>query len=200
MLRWFPLEGRSPPPRQRVKKFNKQLFENSPLSGSAIDQDYSRDPDRLYGDLDSQSPNLAILKEKPEHRMIVYLKAQGLSNNEIAERTGYTYPWVSQITRQPWFKQRLVAEMKESGRDSIQDMLKVTAADSVQTLIELRDTSDSPAVRKAAASDLLDRYLGKPTMRVESTNSNKVTYEDVTGIDKELLKVNEELKRLSGHV
>jgi len=176
------------------------LFENSPLSGSAIDQDYSRDPDRLYGDLDSQSPNLAILKEKPEHRMIVYLKAQGLSNNEIAERTGYTYPWVSQITRQPWFKQRLVAEMKESGRDSIQDMLKVTAADSVQTLIELRDTSDSPAVRKAAASDLLDRYLGKPTMRVESTNSNKVTYEDVTGIDKELLKVNEELKRLSGHV
>ena len=177
--------------------FNKQLFKNSPLSGSIVEQDYARDPDRLFGDVNN--PNLVILKEKPEHRLIVYLKAQGLSNNDIAERTGYTYPWVSQITRQPWFKQRLIDELKVSGRDLIHETLRVEAPECIATLVDLRDNSESPAVRLGASKDLLDRYLGKATQRVESTSTTHVTHEDVTGIDKELLEVNRELKRLSGH-
>src|SRR5262245_42118388 len=71
--------------------FNPQLYETSPLSASQIEQDYEANPNRLFND---RPPNLRILHEKPEHRVLVFLKAQGLSNTEIAQRTGYQIAWV----------------------------------------------------------------------------------------------------------
>src|SRR5882724_4879245 len=90
------------------------LFER--IASEPVNEAYESSPDALYN---SSEPSFAVLHEKPEHRIIVYLKGQGLSNTEIAKRCGYTNGWVSQVTRQPWFRLRLVQELKEAGIDAI---------------------------------------------------------------------------------
>lgn len=181
---------------EKAPILNKQLYENSSLSGSEIEQDYAQDPDALYN---SKAPNLAILHEKPEHRVIIFLKAQGLSYREISDRTGHTIPWISQVLRQPWARARLVKEIQSAGRDAVQELIKAAAEDSVFTLIEQRDNEKAkPAERINAANSLLDRFLGKPTQKVEShiTTSNLKTIED---LERQLKDVEAEEKRLTGN-
>jgi hypothetical protein len=115
-----------------------------------------------------QLPSVLIKHEKVEHRIMLFLKAQGKSNREVAEFLGYSDAQVSQVVRQPWFLEALRELLDVIGGDLIQMTLKGAAMDSVVTLIDIRDDIKAPAaVRKAAASDLLDRYLGKPKQSVE---------------------------------
>ena len=176
--------------------FNPQLYENSPLSGSQIEQDYEGNPNRLYND---KAPNLRILHEKPEHRVLIFLKAQGLSNTEIAKRTGYQVAWVGQVLRQPWVRQRLVEEMQSAGVDAVQTVIKSAALDSVWRLVDERDNEKArPSERISAANALLDRFLGKPVAKVESTSD--VTHHDATtldDIDRRLAELKAEEQRLT---
>lgn len=178
---------------------NRQLFENSELSSHPVVEAERNDPDRLFSSDDRShihdSPNLAIIHEKPEHRIIVYLKAQGLSNKEVADRTGYTQPWISQLTRQPWFRLRLVQELKDAGVDQIQSVLKSTALDSIFTLIDIRDDANAPkAARSACANSLLDRLLGRPKQTVEHEEKSLPKTSEITAIDKELQELDQRLK------
>jgi len=75
--------------------------------------------DGLHGRRD---PNIPIIHEKPEHRLILILKLKGFSNREIAKEMGYTEAWVSQVTRQSWFQSMLVDKMAEAG-DKVLDRL-----------------------------------------------------------------------------
>lgn len=179
----------------KAPPFNKQLFENSPLSGSEVEQDYKGLTNGLYND---RQPNLAVLSEKPEHRIVIFLKAQGMSNNEIAKRTGYTYPWVSQLLRQPWARVRLVEEITASGRNAVEEMLKAAAEDSVYTLITERDNPTAkPAERISAANSLLDRFLGKPTQKVEQTiKTGKL--DSLEDTERELAALEQEEARIRG--
>ena len=174
---------------------NAQLYEGSELSGSAVAQDYAEHPDALYGD---RPPNLRVQAEKPEHRIVLFLKGQGMSNNEIARRTGYTYPWISQLLRQPWARKRLVEEITAQGRDAVGEIIKSAAEDSVWTLINERDNgSAKPAERISAANSLLDRFLGKPTQKVEQTIKTGPlnTLEET---ERELVALQQEEARLMG--
>lgn len=178
-------------PEGEVKPFNRQLYQNG------YDQDptawmYAESDLRLHND---RPPNLGIVHEKPEHRVIVYMKAQGLSNTEVAERTGYGIAWVGQICRQPWFRLQLVNELREAGVDQIHSVLKASALDSVWTLIDIRDDKEAPkAVRKACSDSLLDRYLGKATQRIESDNVPPPP------ANSELGKLDAEIKRLESQL
>lgn len=181
------------------KPINRQLFANSVLHDDPVVEAERNDPDRLFSCKGATNlkdePNLAIIHEKPEHRLIVYLKAQGHSNKEIADRTGYTQPWVSQLTRQPWFRLRLVQELKEAGVDAIESVLKSTALDSVFTLIDLRDDVSAPkAVRSACANSLLDRFRGKPVQTVQHEEKRLPKTSEITAIDKELADLDSQLK------
>ena len=143
-------------------RVNKQLFSERP-SG---DGTYYDQKDRLSND---KPPNLTILHERPEHRIMVYLKGQGLSNKEIADRCGYGYQWVCQIVRQPWFRQAFLAEVKEAGRDVVETFLKGEVLNSVVTLVEIRDDIEAKeATRVAAANAILDRALGRPTQHIKT--------------------------------
>lgn len=144
------------------QKVNKQLYANSPLAGSAVEAAAKE------GLFNTKLPNLAIVHEKPEHRQIVFFKAQGFTNREIAARTDYTEPWISQITRQPWFQIRLLAEMNLANRGSIQDFVQAQLEPSILALIDLRDHAESEPVKLGATINMLDRILGKPVQRVES--------------------------------
>lgn len=177
---------------------NRQLFANSVLHTDPVVEAERNDPDRLFsssgGEYLKDEPNLAIMHEKPVHRLIVYLKAQGHSNKEIADRTGMTQAWVSQITRQPWFRLRLVQELKEAGVDAIESVLKSTALDSVFTLIDLRDDQSAPkAVRSACANSLLDRFRGKPVQTIQHEEKRLPTSPEIAAIDSQIKEIDQQL-------
>lgn len=172
---------------------NKQLFVNNPLSASAVAAEVTERPDSLYA---AKPPNLAIQSEKPIHRSIVFLKAEGLTNREIADRTGYTEAWVSQITRQPWFQKALLDELKKVGRTSLHAFLEVQAHDTALKLVHLRDNASSESVQLSACNQILDRFLGKPIARTEQRVEVHTVEERVSTIDLQIQNLEAEEKRL----
>jgi hypothetical protein len=174
-------------------KPNGQLFTQSPLRNAQVTQDYYLSGDKLEA---SKEPNLAILHEKPEHRLLVYLKAQGKSNRQCAELMGFTESWISQITRQPWFRKRLVETLSKHGGDAVEAVLKTEALASVETLIELRDNAKSDATKLAATNSLLDRIFGKPTQHIKTERmaSPDNAQDEMSKIDKELAELRAQQK------
>lgn len=176
-----------------IKAVNRQLYENSPLRELMVDEEVVPDP--LFN---AKLPNLAILHEKPEHRLLIMMKARGWSNREIARESGYTDAWISQLFRQPWVRNLLTKFINEAGKDELHTILEGAAVDSVCKLIELRDDSRVPAsVRRAASDSLLDRFLGKPTQRVENFQGGGLVPEDMSTIDQRLRELESEEKRLT---
>jgi lambda repressor-like predicted transcriptional regulator len=174
---------------------NPQAFTNSTLTAMFEERQKEQDSplDTFFGE---KAPNLRVEHEKPEHRLMLYMKAQGASNRDIAKASGYSEAWVSQLMRQPWVRERLIAIFNEAGQDEVTSLIKGAAADSVTTLIDLRDDPNvTDAVRRQAADSLLDRYLGKPTQHVETRVD---VAPDVTKIDEELSRLTAEENRLLG--
>lgn len=177
---------------------SEQLLENNDLLEHPVMEAAEIDPLRLFAS-EEKPPNFAIINEKPEHRLIVYLKARGLSNKEVADKTGYTQAWVSQITRQPWFRLRVVQELKEAGMDQVSQLLKGSVVDSIFTLLEIRDDEEAPrAVRRACADSLLDRWLGKATVHVQQTSDRIPSTPEISQVDAELQQIEKQLKEQNG--
>lgn len=143
-------------------------------------------------------PHEVILSEKPEHRLILYLKLNGHSTKEISKLTGYTTVWVRQVVRQPWFRQKFVEEAKSAGLDSVTKFLESEVLESLEVIREIRDSGgEKGSTRLAAANALLDRHLGKPMQKVITDNTHR-NVEDVTteasAIDIELAQLEDALK------
>lgn len=174
-------------------------------------------PNRILNELgqglhNAKAPNLEILTEKPEHRFIAYLRAQGMSTVELFRHFGgettergqpisgtgeYSYSWLSQITRQPWFQARVLSIMETAGLDAVQQTLKAECLPSVLKLVEIRDNDKTPAaVQVSAVNSLLDRFLGKPLQKVETKNEHKYGQleDDASKLQAELDQVESELK------
>lgn len=174
-------------------KVNPQLYENSPLVGSSIEERVQEDPAGFYN---TKPPNLAILSEKPEHRMVIMLKLKGYSNKEIALSLGYTQSWVSQILRQPWAKDALLAEIRRMGRDELTELIRLEAVNSFQKVVEIRDSTDDDNIALKASVEVLDRYLGKATQKVETKSESLVITGELADIEKKLAAIEEETNRL----
>lgn len=180
---------------EKTLKENTQLYENSRLSAAPIVDQVRQDEARLY---DRKDPNLAILHEKPEHRLVLLLKLKGYSNREIAKQLGFTDPWISQVCRQPWFQARLIDELGKVQGEIADSIVRVEATNSIFKLVELRDDPKVPKnVQKDCAIHILNMHLGKPVQRTENINLN---FQDsagkVTDIDKQLQEIELEEKRL----
>ena len=158
-------------------------------------QYFDENPERLHND---RRPDMAVIHEKPEHRVMIMLKAQGYANREIAGITGYKEMHVGRVLRQPWARQRLLDLLNEQGKDAIAEVLRGECKNSIFTLVELRDTAESEQVRASCADKLLDRYLGRPTQHVEVSADTTITHKDVSGIDAEIEKTQREIERLQG--
>lgn len=172
-----------------------QRFVANVLSGHPITELEANDPERFFN---SKDPNIAIMTERPEHLAVAVLKSQAMSNNDIAVKTGYSVPWVSQVTRQPWFKLRVARLMTEAGLDVVTETLRATTLDSVYTLIDMRDKDTNPAsVRVKAAETLLDRVLGKAVQRVETTVERIPNSEEISALDQQIAESTKRLATLS---
>lgn len=133
-------------------------------------QQYS-DPDSLFGD--SLSYHL-YKKEKPEHRLMLWLRLQGHNIKETAALTGYTPQTVSQVCKQPWFREAFCKLASEMGKDAVQTYLEGEVLPALQRTVELANSSSSDAVKLAANREVLDRFLGKSTVKVETKHSGSI--------------------------
>lgn len=180
-----------------AEQYLADLGQRVAASGETEDSLAGGGYDPLFGD---RPAHHLLQREHPTHRMIVFLKAQCLSNREIGERLGHKEDTVSNVLRQPWARARLLKEIEQTGRDGIQELLKGAAPDCIMTLIDIaRDEKARNSDRVSAANSIVDRFLGKPTQRVESINTNvSATMGDVSKMQAELAEVERELARVTG--
>ena len=129
------------------------------------------DPDALFGD--SLSYHL-YKKEKPEHRLMLWLRLQGHNVKETAALCGYTPQSVSQVSKQPWFREAFCRLSQEMGKDAVQTFLEGEVLPALQRTVDLAANADSEAVRLAANREVLDRFLGKSTVKVETKHSGSI--------------------------
>lgn len=150
--------------------------------------------DALYRDL---APDIEIQREKPEHRIIVLLKAQGFSNTEISAHVGMGKEQVGRVLRQPWARQRLLDLLAEKGGSLVEKFLSGETMDSLHTLVEIRDDKNvHPSVRASTANAILDRALGKAIQK--TVNLNAATEIPLERLDHELEKLRAEEQTLLG--
>ena len=183
----------------KAAEFNKQLFQNSPLRGLFEEDDLSKVEARPF--FNGRDPNLAILHEKPEHRVLLMLKARGLSNREIAMESGYTEAWISQLMRQPWATALLSELITSSGVDVLETLIKSEAVPSFRKLVEVRDMELNPKTAGVIANScvaILERHLGKPQQHVKVESSNRTTLTSVHEVDAKIAELEAETNRLLG--
>lgn len=179
-------------------QFDEQVHNNDVLNGLDLHN--------------AGSPQFHIQKEKPEHRFLIYLFAQGHSTKEIFLQLGgewdtelnkpipgtghYTYCWLTQIRKQAWFREQLTNFLHEAGKDLISAKLELEVSPSLEVVINIRDDTSLPAaVRLRAADSLIDRHLGKPVQHVKSESVHTVN-----SFEKSAEELNAELKQIEGEL
>lgn len=103
------------------------------------------------------------------HRTAAYLWATGITQGQVAKIVEKSEDSVSALVKTPWFQQNVTRILKENGAKDVMKLFEAEQFNSLLTLINLRDDAKVAAsVRRNAAVDILDRFLGKPTQRVET--------------------------------
>lgn len=117
-----------------------------------------------------------IRREKPIHRLILWLTLQGRKPKEISTLVGLKPHAIYTLQAQVWFRDAFCRLSAEMGKDSVQTLLEGEVVPTIQKLVALRDGADSDNVKLAAANAILDRFLGKPTVKVESKSSGTIDH------------------------
>lgn len=131
-----------------------------------------------------RAPTVTIQYEKPEHRVILVFKMQMLSNEQIAEKTGYTTEHVKAVLRQPWAIEWMQKEAVRMGQSEVDLLLKGEAANCIRRAIAMRDNKEGNvpyAVQAQANRDIMDRIWGKPTQPIfqQDKDPNKLSDEEL---------------------
>ncbi len=140
-----------------------------------------------------------IKNERPEHRMMLWLKIKGHSTDEIAKITRYSPQMVRIVCKQDWFRKAFVRFADEIGRDAAETFLQGQEIPTLEKLVELRDQAENESVSLGASKELLDRIRGKAVIKqeIKSTSSVDMTVNDVTALMAERAR-NEEKLRSNG--
>lgn len=135
-----------------------------------------------------------LKKERPEHRLMLWMRLQGHKPKEIATALRCTPQTVYNVCGQPWFKEAFVRLSSELGKDVAETFLRGEELPSYMKLVEIRDNENAPYhVQAAAANAILDRIRGKPIakseMKVTSTSTVDVAIADVSALQAESAKL-----------
>lgn len=125
--------------------------------------------DRLFGRPDPKGSQVRKY-EQPWHRFAAEMYARGASQRAIAEACDKGPNHVSALVKNAWFQETVLEIQREVGGFSdVMELLKGETMNSVQNLVELRDSPTTPATVRATISfGILHQVLGKPTQRVET--------------------------------
>lgn len=159
---------------------------------AALAAAYFENPDALAGDSIGE---VTIQKERPIHRMMIWMHAQGGKISDIATHTGYSPQMVRTILRQPWARQRLLQILKETGLDAVKHFLTHEVAPSLEVLREIRDGEipGKASDRAGAANSILDRALGKATVHIESSGTIKNVPADLQRLEADIAATRQQL-------
>jgi hypothetical protein len=138
-------------------------------------------------------------KPKPWHLSAIIMAANGASQATIARVHGADAKTVSNLFHQRWFTSR-VEEIMNENHKSVAELFKAERIASLATLVELRDSAMSEAVRASCALAIIERTMGKPGVQVpeeEPAFSGDVN-EEVARINAELDRSYKERHRLRG--
>ena len=133
------------------------------------------------------APQYILQQEQPQHRFICYLAAQGNTNTEIAEKTGYTTATIAYVKKQPWAVEQIALLMREAGREAVINELKGAALLAAKEVIAIikNESGDAKASDRLKASDsLLNRLYGTATQVVAHTklDPNELTDEELAAM------------------
>lgn len=151
--------------------FNPEMSRNgnTPEAYAAMEQRV----DALFG---GKYANHLIKRERPEHRLMLWLKLNGHSNKEVANTTGYAYHTVCQIVKQPWFVENFCRLSSEMGKDSVQTFLEGEVMGALERTVDLAKSADSDAVKMSANREILDRFLGKSVVKAEVKQAGTIDH------------------------
>lgn len=137
-----------------------------------------------------------VRTEKPEHRLMLWYRLQGYNVKETAILTGYQYNQVAKVCKQTWFISAFVKLAAEMGKDSVQTFLEGEVLPALQRTIDLAQNAEGENTRLAANKEILDRFLGKSTVKVESKSSGTIDHvvHDATKLLDESRRLDEQLK------
>ena len=130
---------------------------------------------------DKRKPQHVLQVERPEHRAICILAAQGLTSTEISEQTGWTTATIQNVRKQEWAQVYIAQLMEKAGRKSVMNDLQGAARDAAALIIksvrgELAD--QKPADRCKDAHKLLDRLYGTAPQIVMHGNADAAELSD----------------------
>lgn len=121
----------------------------------------------LYG---ATEPSVELKHEKPVHRIMINLKAEGYDDEEIGRITGYTGAGVRVILKQEWAMREVLEKIERSGKSQIEKVHSLLHEEMVNNIEFLRDLRDNEKAgigeRRKAANDLLNRTFGHPTQPI----------------------------------
>ena len=152
--------------------------------GELLKEEFVGGEDALYNDRD---PHYLIKHQRPEHRVMILLKAQGNSNKEIAQTLGVSAVSVANVLKQPWARKQLLEEINKAGRSEVIQVFKGAALDVAEAVVGIVNDPEAKASDKISASHLiLDRLFGKATQPMDiNLDGSKLK----TMSDAELLKI-----------
>lgn len=138
---------------------------------SELSPEVQVNPELLHG---TRPPQWDVSAEQPWHRIAAYLFATGCTScKQVAELIGdINEKTVRNLLRQKWFQERVTKLLAENGGKDIMALLRAEQFNSLVVLIEMRDDSKTPTpVKFGICKDILDRTLGKPVQRIETSES-----------------------------
>ncbi len=118
-------------------------------------------------------PQYVLKKERPEHRFICYLAAQGFTSTEIAKETGFTTAMIHYVRKQPWAQTFIANAMEKAGHKLVMQELQGSAREAAKKLVKIMRGEEAGAkvadIAKAA-NDILNRCYGTaPQVVMHST-------------------------------
>lgn len=135
-----------------------------------------------------KEPYYRVKQERPAHRVMTELAAQGYDVKEISAKLGYHPVTVNNILRQGHSQQTLVDACRKyaSEDDEVVELIKGNVVKAVETLKEvMQDPNAKGSERIAAAEALLNRRYGKPNQPVNRNTDvdlNKMSDADLAAM------------------
>lgn len=128
-------------------------------------------------------PAYVLQHEKYEHRIVAFMKAQGLNDKEIAEKTGLHTVTIGYIKKQPWFEKLVLSEIHKKGEEALA-VLSAATVESAKALIAIMREAENLETKRKACNDILDRRYGKPNqpMSMSGKSADELSNEELAKI------------------
>ena len=136
-----------------------------------------------------RQPAYTLQSERPEHRLIIMLKAAGRTNVEIAEATGTTAVHVATIVKQKWAVEQILREIEGAGREPVIELMQGAAVDATMRLIEIAQGAKNEETKRKANLNLIEFTFGKPNQPLSVTQKREAGQMTEAEIDAELAEL-----------